>query len=164
MFKGKKERNKDEGYLTSFSNLVSALYTCYLTYNNRRFLLTWSGLRPGGTHVYSSRAQPESSSDCECLCGSPVDGANGDPLPSNLSDGSNEGSLPPGDGKAGGDRGTFKPPSLVDMPESGHGQLRQTGLKQHEFLKITSLQYRVILSLSIIFGKTAYYSVYNNKV
>ena len=28
--------------------------------------LTWSGLRPGGTQVYSSRAHPESSSECEC--------------------------------------------------------------------------------------------------
>ena len=29
--------------------------------------LTWSGLRPGGTHVYSSSAHPLSSSLCECL-------------------------------------------------------------------------------------------------
>jgi hypothetical protein len=29
-------------------------------------LITWSGFNPGGTHVYSSRAQPESSSDWEC--------------------------------------------------------------------------------------------------
>jgi len=28
---------------------------------------TWSGLNPGGTHVYSSSAQPLSSSLCECL-------------------------------------------------------------------------------------------------
>ena len=28
---------------------------------------TWSGLRPGGTHVYSSRAHPESSSLWLCL-------------------------------------------------------------------------------------------------
>lgn len=29
--------------------------------------ITWSGLSPGGTHVYSSSAQPLSSSLCECL-------------------------------------------------------------------------------------------------
>lgn len=33
-------------------------------------LSTWSGRSPGGTHVYSSRAHPESSSDWECLWGS----------------------------------------------------------------------------------------------
>ena len=29
-------------------------------------ILTWSGLRPGGTQVYSSKAHPLSSSLCEC--------------------------------------------------------------------------------------------------
>lgn len=89
-----------------------------------RFILdlTWSGLRPGGTHVYSSSAQPESSSDCECRCGSPVDGANGDPLPKSLSDGSKDGILPPGDGSAGGDIDAFTLLSLVDdMLVSGQG-------------------------------------------
>ena len=31
-------------------------------------ILTRSGRRPCGTQVYSSRAQPESSSDWECRC------------------------------------------------------------------------------------------------
>lgn len=97
---------------------------------------TWSGLRPGGTHVYSSRAQPESSSDCECLCGSPVVGPNGDPLPSSLSAGSKRGNFVAGDGKAGGDRGALSPPSFVVMPFSGQGQLRHTGLKNKKKFNI----------------------------
>lgn len=79
--------------------------------------------------MYSSRAQPESSSDWECLWGSPADGAKGDPFPNSLSEGSSDGTFPPGEGRAGGDMGAFIPPSLVDMPLSGQGQFRQTGLK-----------------------------------
>ena len=41
-------------------------YICILSVFHTNFL-TWSGLRPGGTHVYSSSAHPLSSSLCECL-------------------------------------------------------------------------------------------------
>lgn len=33
----------------------------------RTLVVTCSGLSPGGTHAYSSEAQPESSSEMECL-------------------------------------------------------------------------------------------------
>lgn len=60
-----------------------------------------------------------------------MDGAKGDPLPSNLSEGSKGGSLPPGDGSAGGDMDAFTLLSLVeDMLVSGQGQFRHTGLEE----------------------------------
>lgn len=59
-----------------------------------------------------------------------MDGAKGDPLPNSLSEGSREGILPPGDGRAGGEIEAFTLLSLVEDMVSGQGQFRHTGLER----------------------------------
>jgi hypothetical protein len=104
---------------------------------------TWSGRRPGGTQVYSSKAHPESSSDCECLWGS-ADCPYCTPFPRSLSVGSNRPratpvALPPPPDVGGRDGGGPAPwprglpvPAIPPLCSSrGHLQFRQTFLRQN---------------------------------
>ncbi|CAG9861436.1 unnamed protein product [Phyllotreta striolata] len=83
-----------------------------------------SGLRDSLRYASRYAAQPLSSSLCECRCGSPFDGENGEPLPRNRSAASSggnlppppgDGSLPPGESSAGGEMGPRPPSLLLDM-------------------------------------------------
>lgn len=117
---------------------------------------TWSGRRPGGTHVYSSKAHPESSSDCECLCGS-VGCPYWTPLPRSLSVGSRPtatpGALPPPPPDDGGRDGGGPAPWPRGLPVAaipplcssrGHLQFRQTFLqRRNKFLSYTC-QYNLL--------------------